>query len=374
MRRRRPPPGERNRGSVDALQTKIAVDVQHLDQDQFKEQLQDNIAELPDATGCDAAFLALFSGDLSSIETVLASSSVYSASNPDALTGESLADWPWLSKRLGHLRIIEIADTDAGPKIAKAEMARLAGLNIGSALIIGFSIRNEVSGFLALANERPVDHWDANLHLLIKLVGASLASGLERMRTIVLLEEMEERNSLVNMTANDGIWDFDGRSKRIQLSRRWKAMLGYPETDEDVLPDWYRLVHPDDMARVQAKMREHLEGKTEFFESVHRMKHQNGEWRWMTSRAKARQDEKGRLIRLLGVEVDITERKLYEEALFREKESAQITLRSIGDGVITTDAKCHVEYVNPVAEELTGWKVVDASGRPIDEIFRCFNE
>src|SRR5256885_8524292 len=43
--------------------------------------------------------------------------------------------------------------------------------------------------------------------------------------------------------------------------------------------------------------------------------------------------------RLVGVELDITERKLYEEALFREKESAQITLQSIGDGVITTDAR-----------------------------------
>jgi diguanylate cyclase (GGDEF)-like protein/PAS domain S-box-containing protein len=374
VRRRRPPPGERNRGAVDALQTKIAVNVQHLDQDRFKEQLSDNIAELPDATGCDAAFLALFGSDLSGIETVLSSNSVFASCNPEALTGESLDDWPWLSKRLGHLRVVEITDTDAGPIEAAAEMARLAELNIASALIIGFMIRNEVAGFLALASERPVDKWDVNLHLLMKLIGASLASGLERMRTIDLLEEMEERNSLVNMTANDGIWDFDGQSKRIRLSRRWKAMLGYPENQEDVLPDWYRLVHPDDMARVQAKMREHLEGKTEFFESVHRMKHQNGEWRWMTSRAKARQDEKGRLIRLLGVEVDITERKLYEEALFREKESAQITLRSIGDGVITTDAECNVEYINPVAEELTGWKVDDASGRPIDEIFRGFHE
>ncbi len=373
-RRRRPSPGERNRGAVDALQTKIAVDIQHLEQDRFKDQLRDNIAELPDATGCDAAFLALFSADLSSMETVIASSSVFSACNPDALTAESLADWPWLGKRLGHLRVIEIADTDKGPKGAKMEMERLAELNIGSTLIIGFSLRNEVAGFLALANEHPVENWDANLHLLMKLIGASLASGLERMRTIDLLEEMEERNSLVNLTANDGIWDFDGQSKRIQLSRRWKAMLGYPEDQEDVLPDWYRLVHPDDLARVQAKMREHLEGKSEFFESVHRMKHQNGEWRWMTSRAKARQDEKGRLIRLLGVEVDITERKLYEEALFREKESAQITLRSIGDGVITTDAECNVEYINPVAEELTGWKVDDASRRPIDEIFRGFHE
>ncbi len=374
VRRRRPPPGERSRGAVDALQTKIAVNVQHLDHHRFREQLSDNIAELPDATGCDAAFLALFGNDLSGIETVLSSNSVFSTCNPEALTGESLDDWPWLGKRLGHLRVIEITDTDAGPLEAAAEMARLAELNIGSALIIGFTIRSEVAGFLALASERPVDKWDVNLHLLMKLIGASLASGLERMRTIDLLEEMEERNALVNMTANDGIWDFDGQSKRIRLSRRWKAMLGYPEDQDDVLPDWYRLVHPDDMARVQAKMREHLEGKTEFFESVHRMKHQNGEWRWMTSRAKARQDEKGRLIRLLGVEVDITERKLYEEALFREKESAQITLRSIGDGVITTDAECNVEYINPVAEELTGWKVDDASGRPIDEIFRGFHE
>jgi diguanylate cyclase (GGDEF)-like protein/PAS domain S-box-containing protein len=374
VKRRRLEPGERNRGAVDALQTKIAVNVQHLDQDRFKDQLNDNIGELPDATGCDAAFLVLFSADLSGIETVLSSSSVFSACNPDALTGESLDDWTWLSKRLDHLRVIEITDTDAGPKSAAAEMARLAELKIGSALIIGFSVRDEVAGFLALASERPVETWDANLHLLTKLIGASLASGLERMRAIDLLEEMEERNALVNLTANDGIWDFDGRSKRIKLSRRWKAMLGYPEDQEDVLPDWYRLVHPDDMARVQAKMREHLEGKTEFFESVHRMKHQNGEWRWMTSRAKARQDEKGRLIRLLGVEVDITERKLYEEALFREKESAQITLRSIGDGVITTDAECNVEYINPVAEELTGWKVDDANRRPIDEIFRGFHE
>ena len=71
-RRRRPSPGERNRGSVDALQTKIAVDVQHLRLEDYEEQLRGNIAELPDATGCDAAFLALFSADVASIETVIA--------------------------------------------------------------------------------------------------------------------------------------------------------------------------------------------------------------------------------------------------------------------------------------------------------------
>ncbi len=374
LSRRRPPPGERNRGAADALQTKIAVNVQDLDPDRFKDQLRENIAELTDASGCDAAFLALFRADLSEIETVIASSNVFSACNADALTGESLSHWPWLCQRLGHLKVIEIVDTAGGPKSAREELARFADLGIGSALIIGFSVGEEVAGFLALANERPVDRIDANLHLLMKLVGASLASGLDRMRSAKLLSELQQRNELVSLTANDGIWDFDGRTKRLRLSRRWKDMLGFDVNQADVLPDWYRLVHPDDMARVQKKMREHLEGKSEFFESVHRMKHQNGDWRWMTSRAKALQDDGGRLIRLLGVEVDITERKLYEEALFREKESAQITLRSIGDGVITTDAECNVEYINPIAEDLTGWKVDDANGRPIDEIFRGFHE
>ncbi|MGB5245272.1 MAG: EAL domain-containing protein [Woeseia sp.] len=371
--RRRPRAGERTRGSADALQTKIAVNLQQLDRASFEDQLRDNIAELPDAFGCDAAFLALIDNKTDAIGAVYASSSVFCACNPQALSKDSLDNWPWLMQRLGHLRVVEIAGTDDAPAGAAEEFARLAELSIGSCLTIGFSIRGEMAGFLAVANERPVGAWDANQHLLIKLIGTSLASGLERMRTKEILDELEERNELISLTANDGIWDFDGDTKKIRLSRRWKAMLGYDD-QTDVLPDWYRLVHPDDMARVQAKMREHLEGKSPFFESVHRMKHQNGEWRWMTSRAKARQDDHGRLIRLLGVEVDITERKLYEEALFREKESAQITLRSIGDGVITTNAENLVEYINPIAEELTGWKVDDANGRPVDEVFRGFHE
>jgi diguanylate cyclase (GGDEF)-like protein/PAS domain S-box-containing protein len=151
-------------------------------------------------------------------------------------------------------------------------------------------------------------------------------------------------------------------------------MLGYPVDAQLDSPDWRSLVHPVDMSRVKSAIRDHVAGKSPLFESVHRMKHRNGDWRWVVSRAKARVDEHGRLLRLVGVELDITERKLYEEALFREKESAQITLQSIGDGVITTDANSTVDYINPVAEQLTGWRLEDAMGRPIEEIYRAFHE
>ena len=374
IRPRRPRAGERTRGAVDALQTKLAIDLQSLNVDSCDAQLQSCVDEMPEAAGCDAAFLALIDDDGGRIDKAFSATAGFAQCRADLLAGDRLEDWKWLVQRLGHLRIVEVDDTLKGPEAARGELERLAELHIGSALILGFVVDGEIAGFLGFANEAAVENWDASLHLLVKLLGASMATGLNRLRDKTVLAELRERNELVSLTANDGIWDFDGATKRVDLSRRWKAMLGYDPNDQEVVLDWYHLVHPDDMARVQSKMREHLEGKTPFFESVHRMKHQNGDWRWMSSRAKGVLDPNGRLLRLLGVEVDITERKLYEEALFREKESAQITLQSIGDGVITTDAEGTVEYINPVAEELTGWKVDDASGLPIDEIFRGFHE
>ncbi len=75
-----------------------------------------------------------------------------------------------------------------------------------------------------------------------------------------------------------------------------------------------------------------------------------------------------------GTITDITVRKRAERQLYEEKEKAQVTLQSIGDAVITTDADGRVEYLNPVAEELTGWDSQEALGRPIVEVFQVISE
>ncbi len=85
-------------------------------------------------------------------------------------------------------------------------------------------------------------------------------------------------------------------------------------------------------------------------------------------------DDQGNITGFQSVGVDITERKRAEEALFEEKERAQVTLHSIGDAVITTDAHAIVDYLNPVAEALTGWSLAEAQGRPLQEVFRIVNE
>ena len=71
---------------------------------------------------------------------------------------------------------------------------------------------------------------------------------------------------------------------------------------------------------------------------------------------------------------DITRRKQLIQDLHLEKEQWFVTLQSIGDAVITTDGEGLVRYINPVAEELTGWASGDAIGQPIDSVFHIFNE
>ncbi|MHB8742848.1 MAG: EAL domain-containing protein [Sulfuricaulis sp.] len=68
------------------------------------------------------------------------------------------------------------------------------------------------------------------------------------------------------------------------------------------------------------------------------------------------------------------EMKRAEDALFLEKVRAQVTLESIGDGVITTDAEGRVVYMNPVAEQFTEWKSSAAQGQPLSEVFKIFDE
>src|SRR5687767_3166408 len=85
-------------------------------------------------------------------------------------------------------------------------------------------------------------------------------------------------------------------------------------------------------------------------------------------------DGEGRPLYFEGTITDITQRKAAERALFNEKERAQVTLQSIGDAVVTTDAHGNIEYLNPVAEQLTGWEAREVQGSPIETLIRLRDE
>jgi len=84
-------------------------------------------------------------------------------------------------------------------------------------------------------------------------------------------------------------------------------------------------------------------------------------------------DEKGYVGGFSEIIRDVTDRKALEEALFAEKERAQVTLNSIGDAVLSTDLSGKVTYLNLVAERMTGWSCAEAVGRPLAEVFNIID-
>lgn len=95
---------------------------------------------------------------------------------------------------------------------------------------------------------------------------------------------------------------------------------------------------------------------------------------WVSKNAQYYRDESGEIAGVEGTARDITSLKAAEAALRAEKERALVTLESIGDGVIVTDAAGFIEYLNPVAEQLTGWEAHAALAKPLTEVFHVVDE
>ena len=85
-------------------------------------------------------------------------------------------------------------------------------------------------------------------------------------------------------------------------------------------------------------------------------------------------NQEGDLVQMIEYSIDITDRKQTQVELATEKERLSVTLRSIGDGVITTDTSGRIILLNRIAENLTGWSNEEAAGRPFEEVFHIINE
>ena len=152
-----------------------------------------------------------------------------------------------------------------------------------------------------------------------------------------------------------------GLSFEQTLGTSWSIAI-HPEDRQRVLADWHAAAHSDASLR------------TEF-----RFQREDGSVVWTRVNSAVMHDGTEPHGHVQTVE-DITERKstefvlrAAEEALFEEKERAQVTLNSIGDAVLTTDLLGNVTYLNLVAEAMTGWSRGDALGRPLAEVFRIID-
>jgi len=233
-------------------------------------------------------------------------------------------------------------------------------------------------GLIAVIGRKPLAHRPL-AETVLKTVAVRAGAELERLAAEAELQKSEARYALTLAAVNDGLWDWHPATGEAWFSPAYYALLGYADREFAAqYATWRLLVHPEDLARVEAELQRCVEKLTGFALDL-RMKLKSGDWRWVSTRGKVVElDAEGKTLRMVGTLSDITARKQAEEAL-REQEESYRTLADSGRALIWTsgtDKKC--DYFNQpwlqftgrtLAQELgDGW----AEGVHPEDLARCF--
>ncbi len=181
------------------------------------------------------------------------------------------------------------------------------------------------------------------------------------------LIEHQERLELVMESADLGYWDWTVGDGCMYVSEGWLLKIGHdPGAPHLTVREWNSRIHPDDLDNVQAQIDDHLQGRSDAFESEHRMAVKDGSWVWVLTMGKTmEQGIDGKPTRLMGVIMDVDKRKTTEIALEESEEKYRELVERAGVMMVSVDLDLNITFLNDIASTLFGYKEVDLLGRSV---------
>lgn len=258
----------------------------------------------------------------------------------------------------------EMAETMI-PLRCRAEHRQRIGQYLSSGSLLGR--QTKITGMRRDGSEFPVEFAVTR----VPLDGPPLFTAY--LRDLSERKEAEERyRMLVEGVKDYAIFMLDPNGKIISWNGGAERIYGYP-AEEIIGKDFSYFYSIDEIqaGKPASDLRAAARGR---FEDERWHLRKEGSRFWAHTVITPLADARGRLVGFSKITRDLSERKKVEEALAEEKERLAVTLRSIGDGVITTDIEGKIVLMNKVAEELTGWTQKEAVGRSLDEVFHIINQ
>lgn len=143
--------------------------------------------------------------------------------------------------------------------------------------------------------------------------------------------ENEERLAMAIESAREGLWDWKIDDGNLVINNYQAEMLGYDvgEMSTDI-NDFYNSIHPNDVENAKSKFKDHLKGKSDYFETEYRVRTKNGKYKWLLVHGKViSRMRNGWALRVIGTHVDIDERKKAEIAIKKSQERLIMLMSNI---------------------------------------------
>lgn len=181
-------------------------------------------------------------------------------------------------------------------------------------------------------------------------------------------KRLMERITLANEAGGIGIWEWELEPDLISWDKRMFELYEIPSHLKPTWQLWHNCLVEEDREQAERVIRNALTARSPF--KLEFRIHVKEGIRHIRSLANRVLNKQGEVERLLGINMDMTEVKQLNEALFQEKERLHITLDSIGEAVLCTDVDMNVIFMNPVAEKMSGWTQDQAMKQPLLNVLR----
>jgi formate hydrogenlyase transcriptional activator len=224
-------------------------------------------------------------------------------------------DFPWFIKQLQAGRIVAVSSLEEMPAEAAHDREVCRQLGVKSNLSIPLSVGGgPLIGVLGLNTTRAERDWPDALVNQLKLIGQVFTNALARKRFELALRQSEERLSVAADSAEVGLWVLDWRTRVFWASEKARLIFGY-STDQIISMERFEaLVHRDDWQLVHGSIERSLH-TGEPLNVEYRIRLGDSHTRWIASRGRPYFTSTGQPDRVMGVSIDITERKQAEQLL-----------------------------------------------------------
>jgi PAS domain S-box-containing protein len=276
---------------------------------------------------------------------------------------------PKLTPRASHKGLTEHVLRTERPLLLNPksldELVREQGIKVigtlpQSWLGVPLSFQSKTIGVLVVQSYEPGNSYTDAEKDMLATIGNQAAEVIERKHAEDALGESVQRYELVMEGSSAGLWDWDIANDRIYFSSRWKAIRGFSDAEISDSPmEWSSRLHPDDAPRVTAALQALFEGRTSIYEEEYRVYCKDGSIKWILDRGKTVRDDTGQVIRAAGSEIDITERKLAEEALKQSEERILLLLNSVAEGIYGVDTNGICTFCNSSCLQQLGYEHQD---------------